>query len=435
MTSQLVSKCGVDHRDTGGRIQLDFGSSGLPLGDNMKKAARLLAAVIAIAFSAGSAFAQSADLFGGDWSGAYMCQQGQTPMTLLMLPRDDGSVTAAMEFTVGDTKGSYRLTGRPGRDGSLKLVPANWIRRPEGFEMVGLTGRLEGSRFSGRIDHSACGEFSVQLTAPPAPIMAAPRSPSAASPAPASQESEVSVYVPGFDAWVRGPVNTPLNPLWPESKYKIVPVTQQGYDTVAEGDNFLSYTFRVRTPSFLPLETVNTVGFWDSSMGIVPIKGRAGWPNFLNERVAIWGMDGYAVPSSGGHIQNWISYFATRQPSKYMYIQYFLINEQACFNWTGCQQNYMFLGNERASYYSQAMIVPVETLQRPVEFSTQMIYSGQGPRNTDAQAARALAMVAGAIAGAGVIQEMRKPLGAKILDAQQACEERRRQVEGGIIVC
>jgi len=97
------------------------------------------------------------------WRGAYMCAQGETNLILTIESAGGSNVIAVFAFAAPDgARGSFQLSGRLASDGRLQLAPSRWINRPPGYDMVGLTGRLNGDTLSGRIDNPACGAFSVR---------------------------------------------------------------------------------------------------------------------------------------------------------------------------------------------------------------------------------------------------------------------------------
>ncbi len=111
------------------------------------------------------------------WRGSYTCSQGATPLTLRITdiahgeretPYGDGRyATADFEFGgqgSGIPRGSYRLEGAVLDDGQVRLAPRAWIRRPPGYMMVGLSGRVDArGNFTGRIADRSCGAFELRL--------------------------------------------------------------------------------------------------------------------------------------------------------------------------------------------------------------------------------------------------------------------------------
>jgi hypothetical protein len=83
------------------------------------------------------------------------------------------SVTATFHFygpksNPGLPEGKYAMQGRYNRKtGSLQLGGLGWLDRPEGYDMVPLSGEIkDGSDiFRGRIEFQQCETFTLQRTA------------------------------------------------------------------------------------------------------------------------------------------------------------------------------------------------------------------------------------------------------------------------------
>lgn len=105
---------------------------------------------------------------GDDWSGTYTCTQGLTDLVLHVEDAKGNDVHAVFDFSHAPTgaHGSYRMHGE--RDlvtGEATLVPDEWIQRPPNYFSVGMHGRLSGGTFTGVIDASGCGTFSLHRRA------------------------------------------------------------------------------------------------------------------------------------------------------------------------------------------------------------------------------------------------------------------------------
>lgn len=75
-------------------------------------------------------------------------------------------VDAMFEFHHGPTgvEGIYKTSGRwdPGSH-AITLSPGEWLEQPSGYVSVAMTGNVSGAMFEGKIDHPACGAFSLVL--------------------------------------------------------------------------------------------------------------------------------------------------------------------------------------------------------------------------------------------------------------------------------
>jgi hypothetical protein len=126
-------------------------------------------------FAAGDGRAQNADRAGlarlaGTWTGAYDCVQGRTGVTLTIWV-DEATGRAGGLFEL------YALPDNPGvpsgrfqvravykeAEGRLRLDPAIWEQRPEGYEMVGFDGYVDlaAGRYEGEVAFNGCGAFSL----------------------------------------------------------------------------------------------------------------------------------------------------------------------------------------------------------------------------------------------------------------------------------
>lgn len=80
------------------------------------------------------------------------------------------SVTAKFEFYATQQNpslpdGSYQMQGRyDERDGKLQLGGLAWIKRPANYDMVPLSGFIDGSKesFKGRIEFQGCKVFTLK---------------------------------------------------------------------------------------------------------------------------------------------------------------------------------------------------------------------------------------------------------------------------------
>ena len=104
--------------------------------------------------------------FSGKWKGTYLCGQGITGLTL-DISTTQQSMRAIFNFypvqqnpNVGS--GSFSLAGEFSMDGYFKLKPNVWINQPQGFSMVGMSGKISDNRkeLIGSID-SGCSSFHL----------------------------------------------------------------------------------------------------------------------------------------------------------------------------------------------------------------------------------------------------------------------------------
>lgn len=100
---------------------------------------------------------------GARLAGQYQCAQGWTALELEL--RFSGAIVEAtfnFHHEATGTRGSYRLRGSRASSGEIALAPLAWIRRPPGYIMVGMQGRIGNDGvFRGTITHPSCGEFVV----------------------------------------------------------------------------------------------------------------------------------------------------------------------------------------------------------------------------------------------------------------------------------
>jgi hypothetical protein len=82
------------------------------------------------------------------------------------------SVTATFSFYASAQNpslpaGEYLMQGRyDERDGSLKLGGLSWVTRPANYDMVPLSGTIDGAKetFQGRIEFQGCKVFTLKRT-------------------------------------------------------------------------------------------------------------------------------------------------------------------------------------------------------------------------------------------------------------------------------
>jgi hypothetical protein len=105
----------------------------------------------------------------GTWHGVYICNQGETGLALTITPADAETVTAIFSFSAIPQNptvpsGEYTMTGRLERAGYLALSARAWTQRPDGYVMVGLTGRYDPATgdYHGRVLGPGCTGFRLR---------------------------------------------------------------------------------------------------------------------------------------------------------------------------------------------------------------------------------------------------------------------------------
>lgn len=124
-----------------------------------------MAALIAGAASLFCTGARAESALAGRWSGNYNCGI-ETTMTLDVSEKD-GLLEGVFSFDAQGQSGSYRMAGRLQPDRRFTFVPREWIKRPDGFTALGITGILnENNRLiEGKL--SPCmGDFKAARAMP-----------------------------------------------------------------------------------------------------------------------------------------------------------------------------------------------------------------------------------------------------------------------------
>ncbi len=127
-------------------------------------------AALSVALASTPAVAGQASLT-GKFEGGYECAQGTTWLRLETKAKSNGTMTAIFSFgsaaehgrTVNVVpEGKFALSGRWSGT-HFQLEPAKWIKRPEGFTMVGLTGDVTSSgSLNGDVNFPGCSVFGVR---------------------------------------------------------------------------------------------------------------------------------------------------------------------------------------------------------------------------------------------------------------------------------
>ena len=99
------------------------------------------------------------------WSGYYLCGKNNSILNLKIVDINSNQINAIFDFNVNGAIGAYKLSGIFKKEtNSLTLNPTEWILKPRGFVMVGLTGELNNSnQMFGSINYKGCSEFHISL--------------------------------------------------------------------------------------------------------------------------------------------------------------------------------------------------------------------------------------------------------------------------------
>lgn len=142
---------------------------------------RAFAFAFALTLFAPPAFA---DGLNGRWVGWYICGQGLTGLALTISGDDDSASTDEIEahfsfYAVNSNpevpSGAFAMRGTRSGD-SIVLRGAEWIERPEGYEVVDLHGAFHGEEAPGELIRGAvhfaiapelCTEFEVRRASTP----------------------------------------------------------------------------------------------------------------------------------------------------------------------------------------------------------------------------------------------------------------------------
>jgi hypothetical protein len=118
---------------------------------------------LALALAAATPAAAQQPLRPGLYTGDYVCAQGLTALRLAVEDAGGGRRIGVFDFGGnGDLPiGAYTVRITRNRYGSYRLTPLRWIRRPEGYEMVGARLRRHGNRLSGTITNALCGGINL----------------------------------------------------------------------------------------------------------------------------------------------------------------------------------------------------------------------------------------------------------------------------------
>ncbi len=107
--------------------------------------------------------------FTGKWIGNYSCGQGITGLTLsISMPSTNTSINAIFDFyptpqNPNVKSGSYSLVGHFTEEGAFDLRPQSWIRQPQHYIMVGMSGKINDgfNKLEGTIASPNCSSFEL----------------------------------------------------------------------------------------------------------------------------------------------------------------------------------------------------------------------------------------------------------------------------------
>jgi len=106
--------------------------------------------------------------FNGSWKGKYSCNQAETVLLLEIFAKTSGKMKANFTFYAsksnpGGKVGSFTLEGNFMKDGSFVLRAKEWIRKPDNYAMVDISGEIKSNyvEINGVIVHPNCSSFNL----------------------------------------------------------------------------------------------------------------------------------------------------------------------------------------------------------------------------------------------------------------------------------
>ncbi|MGB3390086.1 MAG: hypothetical protein WBA88_19120 [Pseudaminobacter sp.] len=168
-------------------------------------------AMAALTVGVASGFATIARAEGeltGRWTGPYNC--GVAATMTLEVSEKGGLLDGVFSFDVQGQSGSYRVAGRLQPDRRFTFVPREWIKRPDGFTALGITGILnENNRLiEGRLSPCMPGDFKAARDVP-----AGERSAAAEPPEPLQTGTLTGSWAGGIGCRMNRRGNTEIYPV------------------------------------------------------------------------------------------------------------------------------------------------------------------------------------------------------------------------------
>lgn len=109
----------------------------------------------------------------GDWGGTYFCNQGLTGMTLRILEAAPRVRALYAFYPINENPnlpfGCYEMNGEfDPETGEIRLEGGRWLRRPEGWITVNLSGvaDLSAQTLAGDVEGLSCTFFDLVKTEP-----------------------------------------------------------------------------------------------------------------------------------------------------------------------------------------------------------------------------------------------------------------------------
>lgn len=108
----------------------------------------------------------------GDWTGRYVCGQGQTAVRLQLQATGGNALTGRFDFgnIAGRTNaanGSFTVNGST-QLGRLDLAPGRWLVQPRGYQMISVQANYFANpeRLVGTVTSPGCSTFEVVRARP-----------------------------------------------------------------------------------------------------------------------------------------------------------------------------------------------------------------------------------------------------------------------------
>jgi hypothetical protein len=143
----------------------------------------LLFSALLLPPDSGRAQTSTAAGIAGSYEGRYQCGEWNQ-VHLQVRDLGTGRLSAVFTFSVpprmGGGQGAYSMTGQfDDRTGRVQLIPEQWMHRPRGYDMVGLTGVFNRATRSlrGKVDSFNCQGFEVAPQGTPLAALPQPQRP------------------------------------------------------------------------------------------------------------------------------------------------------------------------------------------------------------------------------------------------------------------